>query len=126
MRRALITLDYLLHIFHLGTIAFSLFGWIFKESRPANLALLIITLFSWFGLGRFFGVGYCFITDWQWKIKKRLGQGPIAGGYIKYLLDHITGKDVDSKKTNAMTMTLFFVILTSCVILTINDYWPVF
>ena len=126
MKFVLLLSNYVLHLFHLMTVFFTLFGWIFKEIRFAHLLLLIITFISWFGLGRFFGFGYCFITDWQWKIKKKLGERPIRGGYIKYLLDRITGRDFDPQKTATNTMKLVFVIFFISAILNLNDYFNLF
>ena len=72
---ALVAADRFLHLLHLAVMFFCVTGWIFPETRPANLVLIILIAISWFGLGKFHGYGYCLITGIQWKIKARLGSG---------------------------------------------------
>jgi hypothetical protein len=57
-------------IFHSVLICFNLFGWIPKALRKWNLFSLILTTFSWFILGIFYGFGYCFLTDWHWEVRE--------------------------------------------------------
>lgn len=79
--------DWALHALHLGIIALNLFGWMWARTRRASLACLLITAASWFGLGYFYGLGYCVITDWQWQIKHALGEVALPASYILYLLE---------------------------------------
>ncbi|MFC1885156.1 DUF2784 family protein [Thermodesulfobacteriota bacterium] len=112
MKRITNLLNVLLHILHIAIIVFSLFGWIFEPTRKANLYLLLLVLFSWFGLGLFFGFGYCLVTDIQWKIMGRLGRKPESGSYIKYLADRITGLNLNEAIMEKTTAALFFTLLT--------------
>ena len=123
MRYLLLASNYFLNFFHFTFVLFIIFGWMFKESRFVNLMLFIFTFFSWFVLGRFFGYGYCFITDWHWKVKKKLGKHPLKGGYIKYILDSLTGKDFDSQKTESRVMKLTYIIFFISIILNLKDYF---
>ena len=44
-------------------------------------------MFSWVGLGFWFGWGYCFLTDLHWYIKVKNGEALLPGSYITYLLE---------------------------------------
>lgn len=81
--------DWALHALHLGIIALNLFGWMWAKTRKASLACLLITAISWVGLGYFYGLGYCVITDLQWQVKTALGEGNLPASYIVYLLEHL-------------------------------------
>ena len=90
-------MDYALHIaltiFHGGFVLFILTGWIWRRTRATHAVLLGMTALSWFGLGLFFGVGYCFLTDWHWRVLNRLGATDLPHSFIKYMADGITGGD---------------------------------
>ncbi|MDR9418493.1 DUF2784 domain-containing protein [Gracilimonas sp.] len=82
-------LDYLFVIFHFSLIAFNLTGWIWQKTRRLHLYVISATIFSWVGLGFFYGWGYCPCTDWHWQIKRKLGETDLPLSYIKYYLDQI-------------------------------------
>jgi len=84
-------LDLLFTLAHLIIIAFNLFGWIWKKTRKAHLIVVGITLASWFILGIWKGWGYCFLTDWHWRVKEKLGETGLPDSFIKYMADKITG-----------------------------------
>src|SRR5688572_4300525 len=73
-------------LFHIALILFNLFGWIFRPLRKWNLITLGITAFSWIILGIFFGFGYCFLTDWHWQIREKLGYTHPYSSYIHFLV----------------------------------------
>src|SRR5687767_2011561 len=89
-------LDILLTIAHLVLIGFNLFGWIWPATRKANFICILATAASWFLLGIWFGMGYCPITDWQWDVKRKLGESNLPASFIKYYADKITGKNFSS------------------------------
>lgn len=93
-------LNGLFHFFHIAIIIFLMTGWIFPQLRLAHLALILLTLGSWFILGRWLGRGYCPVSDWHWKIKEGLGTGRPSGTYIHFLLQHITGKEWESSSVD--------------------------
>ncbi len=105
-------LNALFHFFHIVLIGFVTFGWLFPSLRAAHLALIFLTLGSWFFLGRWlgFGFGYCPITDWHWKIKEALGEGRPQGSYIYVVLQKITGRHL-----NAGTVDKFVLVGTMAV-----------
>lgn len=100
-------LDIFLTIVHLVLIGFNLFGWIWPATRKLHLVTILATGASWFILGIWFGLGYCPITDWQWEVKKQLGEQNLPGSFIKYFADKITGKNFSSSLINYITLGFF-------------------
>ena len=100
-------LDIALTIIHLSIIGFNLFAWIWKKTRKAHLIIAAATLASWFILGIWFGWGYCFITDWQWQIKEKLGETNLPNSFIKYFADKITGKKFSPSLVDTVTLSIF-------------------
>src|SRR5688500_14170193 len=101
-------LDYLFVAFHSGLVLFNLIGWAWRPTRLLHLATMGATLLSWFGLGMFYGWGYCFCTAWHWQIKRQLGETDLPYSYIKYYADRLTGMDWDPFVVD--TATLCFAI----------------
>ena len=75
---------------HIVIILFNLFGWIWKKIRKMHLIVVLITLFSWLFLGIWFGMGYCFLTDWHWEVKYKLGETDLPASFVKYFFDEYT------------------------------------
>ncbi|MGQ5523628.1 DUF2784 family protein [Chitinimonas sp. PSY-7] len=88
-------LNGLFHVAHITIILFVMMGWLFKPLLPFHLALTLLTLGSWFILGRWLGVGYCPVSDWHWKVKAALGAGRPNGTYIYFVLKNITGIELN-------------------------------
>jgi len=88
-------LDIFLLAFHAVIIFFNLFGWCFAQTRGIHLIVSGLTLLSWFGMGIWYGVGYCPFTDWHWQVKTKLGETNLPKSYIKYYVDGATGWDID-------------------------------
>lgn len=86
-----VLLDIFFIIFHTALILFNLFGWIWKRTRRLNLITLGLTMASWFGLGIWYGWGYCPCTDWHWQVRRRLGDTDLPSSYITFLLEQYTG-----------------------------------
>jgi hypothetical protein len=89
-------LDILLTVVHLSIVLFNLFGWIPKRTRKVHLISLSLTAASWFILGIWYGVGYCPFTEWQWRVKEKLGERNLPDNFIEYFLEKITGRDFSS------------------------------
>ncbi|MFI5133425.1 MAG: DUF2784 domain-containing protein [Chitinophagales bacterium] len=100
-------LDILLTIVHLALIGFNLFGWIWQATRKAHLITVAVTAACWFGLGIWYGWGYCPITEWQWQVKAKLGETNLPNSFIKYFADKITGKDFPASVVDNVTLSLF-------------------
>lgn len=93
----LIFLDILLTIVHLSIVLFNLFGWIPKGTRRAHLVSILCTAASWFVLGIWFGFGYCPFTDWQWRVKERLGERNLPSNFIEYFAEKVLAINFDSQ-----------------------------
>lgn len=105
------SLDIFFLIFHTSIIIFNLFGWIWKKTRKANLILLLLTGFSWVGLGLFYGPGYCPFTDWHFRVLENMGVNDLPNSYVKYLVDRITGLSFDAGTVDAVTLYSYIVAL---------------
>ncbi len=108
---------------HISIIVLNIFGWILKKTRKANLVLLFFTAISWFGIGWFYGFGYCLITDWHWQIKRDLGQTNLPYSYIKLLIDRIFSIDFSPAKTDIITSVAFMIAFSMSIILNARDFY---
>jgi hypothetical protein len=103
----LVFLDILLSFIHLAIIIFNLFGWIPKATRKVHFIFIVLTAASWFILGIWFGMGYCPFTDWQWKVKAKLGEHDLPANFIEYFTEKITGHDFSSSLINTVIAVCF-------------------
>ncbi|HAZ14642.1 MAG: hypothetical protein A2X86_06140 [Bdellovibrionales bacterium GWA2_49_15] len=103
--------DLALTFIHCLLIVFNLFGWCFKKTRKANLLCLFLTFSSWVGLGFYYGWGYCFLTDWHWRIKEKLGATSLPNSFIKYLVDNIFSVDSNPWWIDVATLAFFLVAI---------------
>lgn len=84
-------IDYSFIVFHGSLTVFNLTGWVWKRTRRIHLITIGLTILSWFGLGIFYGWGYCPCTEWHWQIKYKLGETDLPYSYVKYYMDKLTG-----------------------------------
>ena len=82
--------DILLLWLHIVVIGFNLFGWIWNRARKLHFMVAGITLSSWALLGIKYGLGYCFLTDWHWNVKYKLGETGLPASFVKYFTDEYT------------------------------------
>lgn len=101
-----VLLDWFFALFHASLALFNLTGWAWRATRRAQLVTISLTLLSWFGLGIFFGWGYCPCTEWHWQVKRRLGEHDLPNSYIKYYADRITGTDWNPLLVDSVTVVL--------------------
>ena len=81
-------LDYFFTFLHAAIVIFILFGWISPKTRYTHFIFLTLTLLSWIVLGGLIGTfGYCPITDWQWDVKRELGEKNLPSSFIQYAVD---------------------------------------
>lgn len=102
-------LDVFLTFVHLVIIGFNLFGWMWSATRKAHFICVLITAASWVLLGIWFGIGYCPVTDWQWRVKDQLGEHNLPASFIKYYADKICCKNISSSFIDAVTVICFAV-----------------
>lgn len=97
-------LDYFFVTFHGLWVLFNLTGWAWRKTRPWHLATSGLTIVSWFGLGLFYGFGYCPCTDWHWQVKRELGAVDLPTSYVKYYADRLTGLDWNTTVVDIVTV----------------------
>ncbi len=106
-------LDILFFSIHIIVISFNLLGWVWKRTRKLHFWVIILTLASWLLLGIRYGLGYCFLTDWHWNIKRQLGEQDLPHSFIQYLLEAL-GIPIAPTTTDYITvLALVFVIIMS-------------
>lgn len=108
--------DIFFFVFHISLIFFNLFGWIFKSLRRWNLLTLGLTAFSWFVLGIFYGFGYCFLTDWHWQVRERLGYVTDSNSYIHFLFTTLFPISISENVVDWLTAIFFFAALIMSVV----------
>lgn len=97
-------LDVFFVVLHGSLVLFNLTGWIWRGTRRLHLWVVGLTVFSWFGLGVFYGWGYCPLTDWHWQVKRVLGETGLPASYVKYYADHVTGLDLPAAGVDAVVV----------------------
>jgi len=117
-----VILNYFFYIFHTVLILFNSFGWIFPKLRKWNLITLLLTAFSWFVLGIWYGWGYCVCTDWHWMVLRDLGQTDMSNSYIHFLILKFIGVDFSERLVDIGTVIVFFASLGISLWLNIRDY----
>lgn len=111
-------LDKFFFVFHIALILFNVFGWIPRATRRWNFITLLLTAFSWVVLGIFYGWGYCFLTDWHWAIRERMGLPVDSNSYIHFLITSTTSINVDEVTIDTATVIVFVLALAAS--LTVN------
>lgn len=109
-------------VFHSFVIVFNLFGWIWKKTRKANLVVILLTAGSWFILGIWYGFGYCPCTDWHWQVRMKLGISDMPSSYTKFLVDSLTGADVDPNLVDVVAVICLFLALAASVWTNVRDW----
>jgi hypothetical protein len=109
-------------VFHTGLIVFNVFGWMWVPTRRWNLATQLITLGSWIGMGAFKGWGYCFCTDYHWKIRREMGIADDPPTYIGFLFKQVTGSVPSDDFIFWLTVSVFSVSLVMSVVLNVLDF----
>jgi hypothetical protein len=108
-------------VFHIALIFFNLFGWWFRSTRRWNLVTLGLTALSWFGLGIFYGWGYCFVTDWHWQVRRELGYAVTSNSYIHFLVTTLTPIKVSENTVDIVTGVAFAVAVVVSIL--VNFYF---
>jgi len=109
-------------VFHTALTLFNILGWIFKKTRKWNLITLLLTAFSWFVLGIWYGWGYCVCTRWHWNVREKLGHHDESNSYIHFLVLKLTGINFNPKLVDTVVVSVFFAALFLSLWLNIRDY----
>ena len=121
--------DFLLHLadwffllFHTVFTLFNITGWMFRKTRKIHLIAMGATIFSWFFLGIWYGIGYCFCTEWHWQVRKMMGNPIRSHSYIHFLFKEITGIDLNPLFVDRAVMIVFVLSIMLTFYVNINDY----
>ena len=112
-------LDIFFFVFHTGLVIFVVVGWAFRRTRLAHLVVVVLVGVSWFGLGLWYGIGYCPSTEWHWQVRERLGYGNMPNSYLKFLFDQLTGLDANSKAVDGVAFGAFLAAAVVSVVLNV-------
>lgn len=114
-------LDVFFVVFHGSIVLFNLTGWIWRATRKLHLIVIGLTFLSWFGLGIFYGWGYCPSTDWHWEVKRELGEIDLPASYVKYYLDAVTGLSWDPTVVDVGVVAIASAALLASAVLNWRD-----
>lgn len=114
-------LDAFFVVFHGSIVLFNVVGWIWKRTRRLHLVVIGLTFLSWFGLGIFYGWGYCPSTDWHWQVKRELGETDLPASYIKYYVDALSGRSWDPRVVDGVVVTVALGALIASIALNWRD-----
>lgn len=117
-RALLVLLDGGLSVLHVTVVLGVLTLWIPKATRRLHLLLVGVTAVSWLGLGLIHGVGYCFLTDWQWEVKRWRGEASLPRSFIHYALTRWFGLSLRATTSDVLTGVGFG--LAACLSLVVN------
>lgn len=115
-------LDKFFFVFHSSLMIFILFGWIWKKTRVANLVIILLTTFSWTILGIWYGFGFCPSTEWHWQVRMELGYYDMPATYTKFLVDSLTGLDVNAKIVDIFAVLFLSLALFASVWTNVRDW----
>jgi hypothetical protein len=107
-------------IFHTAWIVFNGVGWIFRRVRRWHLATIALTAVSWIGLGTWYGLGYCPLTDWHWRVRARLGYHD-PNSYMQLLIAEVLRVKLTARWADALTGSLFAIVGGLSIILNLRD-----
>lgn len=116
-------LNWFFLIFHSVLILFNMFAWIFKKTRVYHFYLILITWFSWIVLGYFYGFAYCFLTDWHWSIREKLGYKDISYSYMHFLLLELTGINFNARIVDIIVHKGFLIISLISFFINLKEYY---
>jgi hypothetical protein len=97
-------LDIAFTALHSALVLFNLTGWIWRRTLRLHLLSIGATMLSWFGLGVYYGWGYCPCTDWHWDIKAALGETGLPASWIQYHLELLTGMNWSPDVADGLTV----------------------
>jgi hypothetical protein len=114
------TLNVGFFVFHTSWMLFNCVGWAWRRTRRWHLATVTLTALSWFGLGIWYGWGYCPCTEWHWQVRARLGYDDPAS-YIQLLVRELTGIAPDTGWANSLAVGTLAVAAGLSTFLTVRD-----
>jgi hypothetical protein len=107
-------------VFHTAWIAFNCLGWIWQRTRRWHLLTVTVTVVSWFGVGAWYGWGYCPCTDWHWQVRERLGHRD-PPSYIQLLIRELSGIDMSPGWADALSLVTLAAVAGLSILLNLRD-----
>src|SRR5690606_17947752 len=90
--------------------------------RKLHLFSMAAIVVSWFGLGIFYGWGYCFLTDWHYDVRRKLDLVVDSSSYLHFLLKRLNMDWWPESTTNWLTGFIFGILLVLSILLNLQDY----
>ncbi|MGE5106249.1 MAG: DUF2784 family protein [Sphingobacteriales bacterium] len=109
-------------VFHTVFTIFNMVGWGFAKTRKLNLITLLLTAFSWFVIGIWKGIGFCYCTEWHWQVREQLGYTDQSRSYIHFLILKLTGANLEISLVETATVVVFAISLVMSVWLNVRDW----
>jgi hypothetical protein len=107
-------------VFHSSWIIFNCAGWMWRQTRVWHLAAVSLTALSWFGLGVWYGWGYCPCTEWHWQVRERLGYSD-PPSYIQLLIRQLIGIDPGLGLANSLALVTLMAAAVVSIVLNLRD-----
>ena len=119
----LATLNILFFLFHTVILVFNLIGWMFRRTRRLHIVCLGATLFSWFVMGYWKGIGYCICTDWHFHIRREMGIKDNVHSYLQLIAKSFFDADMDRMTSDLSAGGgLLFILLATLVVWTMDMF----
>ena len=119
----LATLNILFFIFHTAMLILNLTGWIFRRTRRLHIVCLGATLFSWFVMGYWKGMGYCICTDWHFQVRRAMGIKDSVHSYLQLIAKSFFGADMDRLTSDLSAGGgLLFILLATLAVWTMDMF----
>lgn len=104
----LAAIDWLLTALHIAVVLAFVLLWIPRATWRWHGRLAVIVAFSWLAIGLVKGsVGYCFLTDLHWRVKRARGETHLPGSFLKYVADRVTGADISPRVIDHVAAAVF-------------------
>ena len=114
-------LDILLYFIHVIVIVINMFFWIWPKTRKIHLVTISLTAFSWIFMGIWYGWGYCFLTDWEWDVKRQLGETNLPNSFVHYMVNNSWGLGISEEVLDLITLWVFVIALVLSVFFNLRD-----
>ncbi|HEX4339303.1 MAG TPA: DUF2784 family protein [Polyangiaceae bacterium] len=112
----LAVLDWSLTVLHVAVVLAFVFLWIPRSTARWHYRLVALVAFSWIVVGFMKGsVGYCFLTDLHWRVKRARGVTHLPGSFLKYIADHVSGANVSPGLINGIAAVTFVGVCVAAV-----------
>ena len=101
--------DVFLFLAHAVIAVWCVFGWMVPGAERWHLFVITGIAISWYGLGMHYGIGYCILTDWQWRARKKLGYTMEHGSFVQLLLERASGIQLNENQVKIFAYAVYWV-----------------